>query len=78
MSSSAARVSAYASTTHCRSEKLAVSPVWMSGRATLTMVTSSSSMNVPRQTATRVHHLFPVPFEEPAGAASDPRSVLPG
>ena len=31
----------------------------MSGSATFTIVTSSSSMNVPRQTATSVHHLFP-------------------
>ncbi len=31
----------------------------MSGSATFTIVMSSSSMNVPRQTASRVHHLFP-------------------
>ena len=31
----------------------------MSGNATLTMVTSSSSMNVPMHTATSVHHLLP-------------------
>src|SRR6476620_9727109 len=29
----------------------------MSGNATLTIVMSSNSMNVPRQTATSVHHL---------------------
>src|SRR5262245_8122121 len=29
----------------------------MSGRATFTIVMSSRSMNVPRQTATSVHHL---------------------
>ncbi len=59
VSRNAARVSAYASTTHCRSEKLAFSARWMSGSATFTIVMSSSSMNVPRQTATSVHHLFP-------------------
>jgi hypothetical protein len=32
---------------------------WMSGRATFTIVMSSSSMNVPRHTATSVHHLLP-------------------
>jgi hypothetical protein len=31
----------------------------MSGRATFTIVMSSSSMNVPRHTATSVHHWFP-------------------
>jgi hypothetical protein len=31
----------------------------MSGRATFTIVMSSSNMNVPRHTATSVHHLFP-------------------
>ena len=59
VSKNAARVRAYASTTHCRSEKLEFSARWMSGRATFTIVMSSSSMNVPRQTATSVHHLFP-------------------
>ena len=59
VSRNAARVSAYASTTHCRSEKLECRAAWMSGRATLTIVMSSNSMNVPRHTATSVHHLFP-------------------
>ena len=59
VSKNAARVSAYASTTHCRSEKLECSARWISGRATFTIVMSSSSMNVPRQTATSVHHLLP-------------------
>src|SRR3954468_13407483 len=58
VSSRAASVSAYASTTHCRSAKDACSDVWMSGNATFTIVMSSSSMNVPKQTATSVHHLF--------------------
>ena len=58
VSSSAASVSAYASTTHCRSANEACSEVWMSGSATFTIVMSSSSMNVPRQTAISVHHLF--------------------
>jgi hypothetical protein len=59
VSKNAARVSAYASTIHCRSEKLECSACWMFGRATVTIVTSSSSMKVPRHTATSVHHLFP-------------------
>src|SRR3954470_19353017 len=44
--------------THCRSEKDAPSSFWMSGSATLMIVMSTSSMNVPRLTATRVHHRF--------------------
>ena len=32
----------------------------MSGSATFTIVMSSSSMNTPVQTATRVHHLFAI------------------
>ena len=59
VSRNAAKVSAYASTTHCRSEKLEFRARWISGRATFTIVISSSSMNVPRHTATSVHHLFP-------------------
>ena len=59
VSKNAASVSAYASTIHCRSEKLAPSPRWISGSATVTMVISSSSMNMPRHTATSVHHLLP-------------------
>ena len=46
MSSSAASESAYASITHCRSEKLAPSARSMYGSAVFTIVTSSSSMNV--------------------------------
>src|SRR5215467_10802510 len=59
VSRNAASVSAYASTIHCRSEKLECKAFWMSGSATLTMVMSSSNMNVPRHTAPSVHHLFP-------------------
>src|SRR5271168_78761 len=53
----AASVSEYASTTHCRSEKLACSDCCISGRATFTTVMSRRSMNVAVQTAIRVHHL---------------------
>src|SRR4051794_40063234 len=42
--------------THCRSESVASSSVWMSGSATFTIVMSSNSMKTPRQTAVRVHH----------------------
>ena len=47
--------------THCRSEKFAFSEDWIAGSATLTMVTSRSSMNVPTHTAIRVHHLRSIP-----------------
>src|SRR5215469_2217677 len=57
VSRNAARVSEYASTTHCRSEKLELSERWMSGSATFTTVMSSRSMNVAVQTAISVHHL---------------------
>ena len=50
-------MSAYASTTHWISEKLAFSCLAMLGNATLTIVMSSSSMNVAVQTTTSVHHL---------------------
>ena len=56
-SSSAARASAYASTTHCRSSKLEPSSCWMLGRATFTIVMSSSSMKIARHTTRSVHHL---------------------
>ena len=56
VSSSAASDRAYASTTHCSWAKLACRSSWMLGSATFTIVTSTSSMNVPRQTASRVHH----------------------
>ena len=62
VSSSEASVSAYASRTHCTSLKLACSPAWMAGWATMTMVTSSSSMNVPVHTASRVHHFLSINF----------------
>ena len=42
--------------THCRSLKVECSEAWICGSATFTTVRSSSSMNVPRLTATRVHH----------------------
>ena len=80
VSSSAARVSAYASTTHCSCEKLALSASWMSGRATFTIVMSSRSMNVPSDTATRVSHLFPsaggAPRADGAGGRTNRSSIL--
>src|SRR3954449_10529203 len=42
--------------THCRSEKVECRSCWMLGSATFTIVMSSSSMKVPRQTAASVHH----------------------
>ncbi len=44
--------------THCRSDSEAFRSRWMSGSATFTIVMSSSSMNTPVHTATRVHHLL--------------------
>ena len=52
-----ARDRAYASMTHSRSEKLECRWRWIVGRATCTIVTSTSSMNVAAQTATSVHQL---------------------
>ena len=43
--------------THCRSLKVVCSCRAMSGSATLTIVTSTSSMQAPAQIATRGHHL---------------------
>ena len=57
VSTSAASVSAYASTTHWRSVKLAPRSSRIDGSATLTTVMSSSSMKVATETAIRVHHL---------------------
>src|SRR5436305_14738495 len=54
---SAARTSAYASTTHCRDENDVLRSPAISGRATFTMVTSTRSMNVPRLTVIRGNHL---------------------
>ncbi len=45
--------------THCRSENEEPRLRLMSGSATFTIVTSSSSINVAMQTATRVHHFHP-------------------
>ena len=44
--------------THWRSENDAPTCLWMSGSATLMIVMSTSSMNVPRLTATSVHQRF--------------------
>ena len=57
VSTSAARTRAYRSITHCRSGKVVCSSRAMSGSATFTIVTSTSSMKVPAQTATSGHHL---------------------
>jgi hypothetical protein len=43
--------------THCRSLKVVCSWRAMSGSATLTIVTSTSSMQAPAQIATSGHHL---------------------
>jgi hypothetical protein len=61
VSKRAASVRAYASITHWRSESDAPSDCAMSGSATFTMVTSSSSMKTPVQTAVRVHHFRSIP-----------------
>ena len=45
------------STTHCRDENEVFRSTAMSGSATVTMVTSTSSMNVPRHTAVSGIHL---------------------
>jgi hypothetical protein len=79
VSSSEARLSAYASITHWSPEKLDPSAIWMSGRATFTIVMSSRSMKVPRQTATSVHHLaLPPGARRPAGAALPGAAAGPG
>src|SRR6266536_6581847 len=65
---SAARVTAYASTTHCRPVRLAWRRCWMLGSATLTIVMSTSSMNVVAHTATSV--------QRRAGATPSIRPIL--
>ena len=52
----AASVSAYASTTHCRSVKEVFSSLSMFGSATLTTVMSRSSMNTATHTTIRTRH----------------------
>ena len=56
-----ARPSAYASTTHWRSENEAWSARSIAGSATFTIVMSSSSMNVAVQTVRSVQPLLPIP-----------------
>ena len=63
----AASASAYASTTHWRSSKLEPRSFWMLGRATFTIVTSSSSMKMARHTTTSVHHLVAISLTVPTG-----------
>src|SRR3954447_16157775 len=75
--SSAASVSAYASTTHCRSDSDACRDFWMSGSATFTIVTSSRSMKTPVQTATSVHHLRSMGSLLGRGKAAGPHVTLP-
>src|SRR6202042_3741149 len=43
--------------THCRSGSDAPNALWIWGSATFTIVTSSSSMNMPANTTVSVHHL---------------------
>ncbi len=57
VSSSAARVSAYALTTHWRSAKDECRSCWIEGSATFTTVMSRSSMKIATDTAINVHHL---------------------
>jgi hypothetical protein len=57
VSTTAASVSAYASTTHCRSVNEDSRSRWISGSAVFTTVMSSRSMTVVTLTAVRVHHL---------------------
>src|ERR1700728_429363 len=52
--------------THCTSLKLACSPDWMVGRATITIVTSKSNMKVAAHTTTKVHHFFSMTYSLPA------------
>src|SRR3954449_2936094 len=56
-SSSTPRASAYPSTTHCSALNEVLRSVAICGNATFTMVTSMSSMKVPRHTVTSGHHL---------------------
>ena len=51
-----ASASAYASTTHCRSENDAFSDLSIAGSATFTIVMSSRSMKIATHTASSVHH----------------------
>src|SRR5215211_4822394 len=64
VSTSAASVSAYASTTHWRSVKLPPRSRRIDGSATLTTVMSRRSMNVATEAATRVHHLRAIDRDE--------------
>jgi hypothetical protein len=43
--------------TYCRSGSDALNVFWIWGSATLTIVTSSSIMNMPATTAVSVHHV---------------------
>src|SRR5690349_13710134 len=56
-SSSTPRARAYPSTTHCSALNEVLRSVAICGSATFTMVTSMSSMKVPRHTVTSGHHL---------------------
>ncbi len=57
----AASVSAYASTTHCRSVKEVFSSLSMSGSATLTTVMSRSSMKTATHTTIKTRHFRSIP-----------------
>ena len=57
----AASVSAYASTTHCRSVKEVFSSLSISGSATLTTVMSRSSMNTATHTTINTRHFRSIP-----------------
>src|SRR5260370_19159065 len=65
---SAARKSAYASTTHCTSATVAFRSVWSTGKATLTTVLSIKAILDPRMVSTSTH----VPADCLAGRESFP------
>ena len=60
VSTIAASDSVYASITHCTSVKLADRSFSIDGSAVFTTVMSSSSMNVPTLTASKVHHFLDI------------------
>ena len=72
-SSSAARNSAYASTTHCASNALACRSRWIAGNATLTTVPSTKAMLEPMIEATSTQRLAAAV----QGAARAPWRVAP-
>ena len=66
---------AYASITHWTSANVECRPDWISGSATITIVTSSRSMNVAAQTTTSVHHFLSIAVSSPGFTVSPNRPV---